>query len=191
MRTVVLIGPPAAGKSTVGPLVAASLGVSFVDVDEVGAAYYRAFGQPLESFVDRIDSEGFSTAHRWWQPARVAAAAGLVLDHPGAVIAFGTGHSHFEDHSHFESIQLTVADCTVVLLLPDIDQSRSLQTLRSRCLETKGHDWNRDDHDYLAEWATSEQNQLLADMVVYSGDLTPERYAKKIESAIRDLERGA
>jgi hypothetical protein len=187
----VLIGPPAAGKSTVGPLVAASLGVSFVDVDEDGAAYYRAAGQPLESFVDKIATEGFASAHRWWQPARVSAAASLVLDHPGAVIAFGAGHSHFVDRTHFESIQFAVADCTVVLLLPDIDQRRSLKILRARCLDTKGHDWKRDDHDYLAEWVASEQNQFLADVVVYSGDTTPVRYAKKIESAIRDLGRSA
>jgi shikimate kinase len=191
VRTVVLIGPPGAGKSTVGPLLAASLGVSFVDVDEVGAAYYRAAGQPLESFVDKIDSEGFPSAHRWWQPARASAAAGLVLDHPGAVIAFGAGHSHFEDRSQIESARSAVADCTVVLLLPDIDQRRSLETLRARCLDSKGHDWNRDDHDYLANWVASEQNKFIADIVVYSGDLTPERYAEKIESAIRDWDRSA
>jgi hypothetical protein len=185
----VLIGPPAAGKSTVGPLLADSFGTTFVDVDEDAGTYYRVVGQPLKSFVDKIDSEGFASAHRWWQRARVAAAAGLVVDHPGAVIAFGAGHSHFEDHSHFESIRFAVSDCTVVLLLPDMDQSRSLKTLRARCLDTKGHDWNRDEHDYLAAWATSEQNQLLADLVVYSGDVTPERYAAQIESAIRELAR--
>ncbi|MEY2415070.1 MAG: hypothetical protein QOH53_404 [Ilumatobacteraceae bacterium] len=112
-------------------------------------------------------------------------------EHSAAIIAFGSGHSHFEDRSHFESIQEAVADCTVVLLLPDVDQILSLTTLRARCLDTKGHDWNRDDHDYLAEWATSEQNQLLADVVVYSDDLTPERYAEKIESALRDFDRSA
>ncbi|MEY2415069.1 MAG: Shikimate kinase [Ilumatobacteraceae bacterium] len=58
MRTVVLIGPPAAGKSTVGPILAAAFGTSFVDADEAGGEHYRAFGQPLESFMDKIDSEG-------------------------------------------------------------------------------------------------------------------------------------
>jgi hypothetical protein len=115
----------------------------------------------------------------------------LVRDHPGAVIAFGAGHSHFEDRSHFESIEMAVAECTVVLLLPDLDQNPSLATLRARCPDTKGHDWNRDDDDYLAEWVTSDQNQLLADVVVYSDDLTPERYAEKIELAIHDLARSA
>ncbi len=191
MRTIVLIGPPAAGKSTVGPLLAAALGTSFVDADEAGKEHYRAVGRPLESFIDKIDSEGFASAHRWWQLARVAAAAGLVRDHPGAVIAFGAGHSHFEDRSHFESIEMAVAECTVVLLLPEVDATSSIATLRARCLDTKGGDWNRDDHDYLAEWATSDQNQLLADVVVYSADLTPERYSEKIELAIHDLARSA
>ncbi len=189
VRTIVLIGPPAAGKSTVGSLLAAALGTSFVDADEAGTVHYRASGRPLESFIDRVDSEGFASAHRWWQRARVAAAAGLVRDHPGAVIAFGAGHSHFEDRSHFESTRVAVAECTVVLLLPDVDQTSSLAILRARCLGTRGHDWNRDDHDYLAEWVTSDQNQLLADVVVYSDGLTPERYSEKIELAVHDLAR--
>jgi Shikimate kinase len=185
VRTVVLIGPPAAGKSTVGPFLAASLGTNFVDVDEVGHPYYEASAQPLESFVAMIDREGYTSAHRWWQPARVAAGAGVVLDHPGAVIAFGAGHSHFEDVSSFDSIRRTLGGCTVVLMLPDADPTRSLDILRARCLATKGHDWTRDGHDYLSEWIASEQNRALADIVVYSGDLTPQRYADTIASGIR------
>jgi hypothetical protein len=162
-----------------------------VDADDAGTEHYSASGQPLESFIDKIDSDGFAAAHRWWQRARVAAATGSVHDHPGAVIAFGAGHSHFEDLSHFESIRVAVAECTVVLLLPYVEQIHSLAILLARCLDTKGHDWHRDDHDYLAEWVASAQNQLLADVVVYSEDLTPERYAEKIESAIRDLAHSA
>lgn len=180
MRTVVLIGPPAAGKSTVGPLLAASVGASFVDVDEVGDSYYTASAQPLTSFEEKIECEGFVRAHRWWQPARVAAGLGVVRDHPGAIVAFGAGHSHFEDVSFFESIQSALAGCTVVLLLPDADTTRSLSILRVRCLGTKGHDWSLEGHDFLADWVASEQNHQLADFVAYSAYLTAEQYAEMI-----------
>jgi hypothetical protein len=185
VRTVVLIGPPGAGKSTVGPLLAGSLGTNFIDVDEIGDAYYVASGRPLTSFVHKVAREGFPSAHRWWQPARVEAATGVVRDHPGAVVAFGAGHSHFEDLDCFESVRSALADCTVVLMIPDADESRSRIILRGRSIDIKGHDWVRDEHDYLAEWVTSEQSQLLADVVAYSAEWTPETYTELIESAIR------
>jgi shikimate kinase len=47
---VVLVGPPAAGKTTVGRLVAARLGVGFVDTDDLVVALA---GKPVsEIFVD-------------------------------------------------------------------------------------------------------------------------------------------
>jgi shikimate kinase len=185
MWTVVLIGPPGAGKSTVGPILAASVGASFVDVDGVGEAYYNTSEQPLASFVERIGRDGFARAHQWWQPARLAAAVGVVRDHSGSVIAFGAGHSHFEDESFAASIRSALAGCKVVLLLPDADPARSLSVLRDRCLATKGHGWSRDGHDFLEDWTASEQNHELADFVVYSNNLTPKQYAEKIAACLR------
>ena len=47
---VVLIGPPSAGKSSVGALLAAELGVPFADTDDLVAA---AAGKPVgDIFVD-------------------------------------------------------------------------------------------------------------------------------------------
>jgi shikimate kinase len=68
--SVVLLGPPATGKSTVGPLIAALLERDFVDLDEIGDEYYSEVGQPLRLLRARIDEDGFAAAHFWWQPAR-------------------------------------------------------------------------------------------------------------------------
>ena len=74
-------------------------------------------------------------------------------------------------------------------MLPDADPTRSLNILRARCLATKGHDWSRGGHDYLADWVASEQNHDLADFVVYSDGLTPEQYSEKIHFRIRHVPR--
>ena len=42
---VVLIGPPSAGKSSVGALLAAELGVPFADTDDLVAAARRQAGR--------------------------------------------------------------------------------------------------------------------------------------------------
>lgn len=76
----VLVGPPGAGKTTVGAALAARLGVPFADTD---ALVERAAGKPVpEIFVD--DGEAAFRAHE-----RAAVAAAL-RDFDG-VLALGGG----------------------------------------------------------------------------------------------------
>jgi shikimate kinase len=76
----ILIGPPGAGKSTVGPLLAALLGVGFADTDDRVEA---VAGQP----VGDIFIEDGEAAFRALERAAVAAA---LEDHRG-VLGLGGG----------------------------------------------------------------------------------------------------
>lgn len=80
---VVLIGPPAAGKSSVGALLAAELGVVFADTDElVATAAHKSVG---DIFVD--DGELV-----FRELERGAVARGLESFGPGGgVLALGSG----------------------------------------------------------------------------------------------------
>jgi shikimate kinase len=83
---VVLIGPPGAGKSSVGPLVAARLGVEFRDTDaEVGAAA----GKPVSDIFIENGEETFRELER----AAVASvlAPESELKARGGVLALGSG----------------------------------------------------------------------------------------------------
>lgn len=83
---VVLIGPPGAGKSAVGPLVADRLGVEFRDTDSDVAA---AAGKP----VGDIFVEDGEDAFRELERAVVASALDEqgVLQTRGGVLALGSG----------------------------------------------------------------------------------------------------
>lgn len=83
---VVLIGPPGAGKSAVGPLLADRLGVEFRDTDaDVGAAAGKPVG---DIFID--DGED---AFRQLERAAVTRALGQqgALRESGGVLALGSG----------------------------------------------------------------------------------------------------
>jgi shikimate kinase len=83
---VVLIGPPGAGKSAVGPLVAARLGVAFRDTDaEVGAAA----GKPVGDIFIENGEEAFRALERE-AAARALADHGALRQH-GGVLALGSG----------------------------------------------------------------------------------------------------
>jgi len=83
VAVVVLIGPPSAGKSSVGALLAAELGVPFADTDDLVAV---AAGKPIgDIFVD--DGE---PAFR--EMERAAVARGLEsVGRDGGVLALGSG----------------------------------------------------------------------------------------------------
>jgi len=86
---IVLIGPPSAGKSSVGALLAAELGVPFADTDDLVAA---AAGKPVgDIFVD--DGEQVfrelerAAVARGLESAGTAGASGP----DGGVLALGSG----------------------------------------------------------------------------------------------------
>ena len=80
---VVLIGPPGAGKSTVGPLLADRLGVEFRDTDaDVGAAA----GKPVGDIFIENGEETF----REFERAAAARALDVLRQH-GGVLALGSG----------------------------------------------------------------------------------------------------
>ncbi len=76
----ILIGPPGAGKTTVGALVADRLGLDFVDNDTV---IEEAAGKPVSDIFLDDGEEAFRALER-------AAAARMIAGHPG-VLALGGG----------------------------------------------------------------------------------------------------
>jgi shikimate kinase len=76
----ILIGPPGAGKTTVGALVAALLGLDFVDADQV---IEQAAGKPVSDIFVQDGEEAFRALER-------ATAARLIGSHRG-VLALGGG----------------------------------------------------------------------------------------------------
>lgn len=80
---VILIGPPGAGKSAVGPLLADRLGVEFRDTDaEVGTSA----GKPVGDIFIENGEEAFRELER----SAATSALGALREH-GGVLALGSG----------------------------------------------------------------------------------------------------
>lgn len=107
----------------------------------------------------------------------------VIAESPGAVIAFGAGHSHFEDDEYSDAIRPAFQVAFVVLLLPSPDPIESVRVLRERCAKDKGTDWVRDGHDFLTEWTTSSQNLALANCVIYGNGRTAAEIATDVARA--------
>ncbi|MFD8558207.1 shikimate kinase [Streptosporangium canum] len=174
---MVLIGPAAAGKSTLGDGLASATGRSFVDIDALGETYYAEVGWNMDKLRDRIRAVGRLTAEQEWEPARAHAVKRVVADHPGMIVSLGAGHSHYTRPELFDHVRDALRPVNhVVLVLPSPDVERSVQALRQRSLATKGTNWiSRDGHDFLHQWVHDPGNHALATTVLYTEGEEPEQ----------------
>ncbi|MEU8104642.1 shikimate kinase [Nonomuraea muscovyensis] len=184
---MVLVGPAAAGKSTLGAGLAVASGRTFVDVDALGEVYYGEVGWSMERLRDRIRAVGRVAAEREWEPARAHAVARVVADHPGAVIALGAGHGHYTRPEPFDRVRAALrAAGRVVLVLPSPDPERSVEILRQRSLAAKGTDWiSADGHDFLREWVRDPGVRVLATMVFHTEGEGPEQSVGRLLTMCR------
>lgn len=175
---VVLVGPAAAGKSTVGALLATRLAVPFIDVDAVADPYYAEVGWSIDRLVARVRAVGRVAAEREWEPARAHAVERVVAAHPDAVIALGAGHSSYTRADLRARVGAALAAASdVILLLPSPDRDASLSALRARSLATKGTGWVVDGHDLLAGWVDDTGVRALARRTVHTDGLDPDETA--------------
>lgn len=181
---VVLVGPAAAGKSTVGELLAPLLGTGFVDIDAVADPYYAEVGWSIDRLVRRVGEVGRIPTEREWEPARAHAVSRAVGDHPGVVLALGAGHTSYTQPEHLARVGAALAGTRVVLLLPSLDRDESLALLRARSLGSKGTSWTYDGHDLLAEWLDDAGTRSLATEIVCTDGETPATTAQRVAALV-------
>lgn len=167
---VILIGPIGAGKSTLGKLVAAALGVPRISLDAIRFQYYREIGYDDAVAKDRYAAEGFWGLYRYWKPFEAHAVERVLAEHADCVIDFGAGHSVYEDEALLARVKEACArHPNVVLVLPSADLATSLEVLRERRPSLRDVTPDINEH-----FITHRSNYELATLTVYTADRTAE-----------------
>lgn len=184
---MILVGPLAAGKSTLGALVAERLGHTFVDIDDIAWSYCAEVGWSLDRLLERDDAVGWAAAEREWEPARAHAVARAVAEHPDAVIALGAGYTSFTDPACAEQVRRALAPVPdVIHLLPSPDPVRSATVLRERAVAARGKDWIIEGRDWIAAWVADPLAAEVAAATVFTDGISPAESADQL-MALREF----
>jgi shikimate kinase len=141
---VVLVGPPGAGKSTVGRLVAGALGVEFRDTDDDVEA---AAGKSVSDIFIEDGEEAFRALERSAVAQALAAHAGVLSVGGGAVLDSGTRQNLAGHRVVWLSVGLTDASSRVgfatsrplLVVNPRAELKRLLDERREFYAEVAGH----------------------------------------------------
>jgi hypothetical protein len=172
---IILIGPPMAGKSTLGKLLSARLGLPQCSLDR-HLGYYTDAGFD-ESLADRIISKrGFEGLYHYRKFFDLEVVARVLSEYRDFVIDFGACHSTYEDGTlRARARKLLRPYTNVVLLLPDPDPGRSIRALEERgCLKSV------DGFNLCEHLVTHPSNFELAKFIVYTGGKTPAETCEEI-----------
>lgn len=181
-HNLVLIGPAAVGKSTLGPLLATQLEKAHCSLDTVRWDYFKEVGFTEEEQHRIWEAEGMDGVLRYWQPFEVHAVERVLADYHDAVIDFGGGYTTQDDPALVARVQDALAPHQVVLLLPSPDLAHSVQILAER---TAG--MFPPTFDLQAHIVQHQATQPLANLVVYTADMTPEGTRDFILAALNTL----
>lgn len=189
--SIVLIGPPGAGKTTLAPLLAERLGFDWVDIDDVREDYYEEIGYDRELLADRVRFGGVVALLDYWKPFEAYAVEHCLADRPtGCVIALGAGHSVHDDPVLADRVAAALAGHPVVLVLPDEDPEEAERILLQR-VEATMRSEDVDDATiaefcrFVPAFVRHPMNERLATHRVVADDETPDATADRLFETLR------
>jgi shikimate kinase len=132
--SIILIGPMSAGKSTIHKALSEALGYTALELDELRWDYYTEIGYDKEKERKLREEEGLGAVLKYWKPFEVHAVERVLKTYPeNHVVAFGAGHSVYEDKDLFQRAKEALAPFPyVILLLPTEDMTANEAILRAR-----------------------------------------------------------
>jgi shikimate kinase len=169
---IVLIGPPFAGKSTIGSLLSQKLSLPQVSLDELRWEYFREIGFD-DSLAQEIRQKGgFVAVVAYWSLFNSHAIERALADHTNCVFDLGGGPIVFENDLQRNQIKRALQPFTnVVRLLPSPSPEKSIEVLRQRGshligIHAQGFDWDE-------FFVRHEHNRQLAKYELYTEGKSP------------------
>jgi shikimate kinase len=172
---IILIGPPRAGKSRVGQLLAAQLERPFVDLAKVASQYYAEQGYDREAARKAWQHGGLAGFLHYQAPFDTHVVERGLQQHAGGVIELGAFQVALTDDVLMDRVRRALHPYhMVVLLLPSPDTNLSVEVLDARGrVMYDGMELNE-------HFVRHHSNHDLAKIRVYTKGQTPQETCEAI-----------
>ncbi|MDZ4762999.1 MAG: shikimate kinase [Chloroflexota bacterium] len=190
MKTdILLIGPVAAGKTTIAAILGKRLKLPVTSVDVLRWDYFREIGYDTDAAKQQHEQAGLAGLVAYWKPFEAHTAERILQDFSDTVIEFGGGYTVQDDPDLAARVKTAFAPyANVVLLLPSPDADGSIRVLRAR-LEAQFADESEPlDPALLAlneTFVRHPGNAALATITIYTQHQTPEQTADAILARVQ------
>jgi hypothetical protein len=183
--SIILIGPGKAGKTTLSKRLGAALNMTAIDLDDLRFGYYEQIGYDAAKAKEIRQAGGMAALAAHWRPFDIYGVECCLRDYPSDhVIAFGAGHSIYDDESHLQRAIAALAPFPhVIFLLPTPGIEESAAILRQRLHEDEPDFVDATLDDIMAINSTfinHPSNIRLATMTVYTAGKTSDETCAEI-----------
>ncbi len=180
-KTIILIGPMGAGKTTLGERLSKRLNLEWIQLDEIRQPYYDEIGCD-NAVAKQIHAEkGMAGILAYWKPFEAHSVERVLQDHSNCVIDFGAGHSVYEDEILFTRVKNALEPYpNVILLLPSPDIGESIRILNTRIppdVPPEIIPWYKETNAYFLN---HHSNTDLAKITVYTQNKAPDETCDEI-----------
>ncbi|MEP6985597.1 MAG: AAA family ATPase [Chloroflexota bacterium] len=180
-KTIILIGPMGAGKTTVGRLLSERLGLKNVSLDEIRQPYYDEAGYDNDTAKQIHSERGMAGILSYWKPFETHSVERVLQDYENCMIDFGAGHSVYDDEVLFKRVKKALDPYpNVVLLLPSANTEEAIRNLNMRIppdVPAEIIPWYKEMNAYFVK---HHANADLAKITVYTQDRTPDETCDEI-----------
>lgn len=181
-KPIILIGPMAAGKSSVAQELGVLTKIPRRPMDRLRWYYYFKNGFSLEA---ELEMENFTQVTEYWKPFELKAVTSIIEEFPDSIIDFGAGHSYYPDEAMLTTAENILSDFpNIFLLLPSDDKEESLQICNERLKNRKKEELSEEEKLANKNFVFHKSNETLAKHTIYSKGKTPLDVAEEIQSLL-------
>jgi len=180
--TIILIGPPEVGKTTVGALLKEKLKIGQVSLDWLRFGYYKEIGYD-KSLANKLRESDLEALISYWQKFDVYAVARVLSEYRNCVIDFGAIHSVYDDSKLLDIVRNILKPyVNVILLLPTPTKEENIRVLLERKSRRYNLTWEEVQmwERVIRRFIYNQSNYILAKETVYT-------YGKSQKEILKDM----
>lgn len=183
MKSIILIGPMRAGKTTVSQLLADTLHIPNIRLDQIKAGYYAEMGYDVDHARELHSQGGLEKLLPYLKPFEAQLVERILTEYAeNHVIDFGAGHSVYEEADLFDRVQAALSAFeNVIYITPCADPEEAIRILHQRDLDDAESGLPAINRLFV----THPSNTILSRHIIYNQHQTPAQTCAEIMAFIQ------